>query len=481
MTALNKKVSSFIRAGGAEGNKCKGWVFKIRKSYFLRKNNNFLGGKKMKNASVFLVMSVLTLSVLQNAYGFSGAGSGTETDPYIIADVYQLQEMNNDLDAWYELGNDIDASDTINWNWGEGFLPIGSFMGKFDGENYAISDLYINRHSQSNIGLFGNITGSSEIRNVRLLNINIIGNSEIGGLVGVNYGTIKNSHSIGNISGYGAVGGLVGRNGGTISKSYAEGNVVGINVIGGLVGWNAGGTISESYASGAVTGHHYIGGLVGYLEQGNVLDSYSTGNAAGWQHVGGLCGLLGPYYFGTINNCYAAGNVTGDSLLGGLADCYPGWDNGGCLNSYWDIETSGQNTSAGGEGKTTAEMKTKSTFNNWDFVNIWMICEGIDYPRLLWQGVTCPPADPVELLVELAQDVIALNLQQGISNSLDSKLQAAMQALDDINENNDVAAINTLQAFINAVEAQRGSKISEANADALITSAQEIINLLSME
>ena len=43
-------------------------------------------------------------------------GSGTEHDPYIITDVYQLKEMNNDLDGWYELANDIDASETKNWN-----------------------------------------------------------------------------------------------------------------------------------------------------------------------------------------------------------------------------------------------------------------------------------------------------------------------------------------------------------------------------
>ncbi len=91
------------------------------------------------------------------------------------------------------------------------------------------------------------------------------------------------------------------------------------------------------------------------------------------------------------------------------------------------------------------------------------------------------PADPVELLMQLAQDVIDLNLQQGISNSLDAKLGAAMQALDDINENNDVAAINTLEAFINAVEAQRGNKIPEADADALIAKVLEIIDLLSAE
>ena len=91
------------------------------------------------------------------------------------------------------------------------------------------------------------------------------------------------------------------------------------------------------------------------------------------------------------------------------------------------------------------------------------------------------PVDPVELLMELTQKVIALNLQQGISNSLDAKLQAAMQALEDVNENNDVAAINTLEAFINAIEAQRGNKIPEADADDLIADVLEIIDLLSAE
>ncbi|MHC4541839.1 MAG: hypothetical protein ACYS74_18990 [Planctomycetota bacterium] len=87
-------------------------------------------------------------------------------------------------------------------------------------------------------------------------------------------------------------------------------------------------------------------------------------------------------------------------------------------------------------------------------------------------------ADPLVLLGELAQQVTALNLQQGIDNSLDAKLDAALQAIDDINENNDVAAVNTLEAFINAVEAQRGSKISDADADVLIFAALEIVAIL---
>lgn len=86
---------------------------------------------------------------------------------------------------------------------------------------------------------------------------------------------------------------------------------------------------------------------------------------------------------------------------------------------------------------------------------------------------------PVELLQQLIADVVALNLQQGITNSLDAKLDAVFEALDDVNESNDLAAINALQAFINAVEAQRGIHIPEADADALIAKAQQAIALLS--
>lgn len=86
--------------------------------------------------------------------------------------------------------------------------------------------------------------------------------------------------------------------------------------------------------------------------------------------------------------------------------------------------------------------------------------------------------DPMVAVNNLVEDVLNLNLHTGISNSLDAKLDSALSALDDLNENNDVAAINSLQAFINAVEAQRGHKIPEADADDLIAVAQAIIDYL---
>jgi hypothetical protein len=63
---------------------------------------------------------------------------------------------------------------------------------------------------------------------------------------------------------------------------------------------------------------------------------------------------------------------------------------------FWDTQTSGQTSSWGGTGKTTAEMQTAKTFLDvgWDFVgetangpnDIWKIAEGLDYPRLWWES-----------------------------------------------------------------------------------------------
>src|SRR5690606_24531333 len=84
--------------------------------------------------------------------GFSG-GSGTQEDPYLIHDVYELQAMKDNIFAHYALAQDIDASDTVNWNGGLGFEPIGTpfsvFRGSFDGRRYKIIGLHINRPDQN--------------------------------------------------------------------------------------------------------------------------------------------------------------------------------------------------------------------------------------------------------------------------------------------------------------------------------------------
>ena len=86
-----------------------------------------------------------------------------------------------------------------------------------------------------------------------------------------------------------------------------------------------------------------------------------------------------------MNQCYSTGAVNGTvSYPGGLI----GFEYYGTVTgSFWDMLTSGQTSSAGGTGRTTAQMKTQSTFSSagWDFINIWSILEGLDYPRLRWE------------------------------------------------------------------------------------------------
>ncbi|MBU0572098.1 SBBP repeat-containing protein [Patescibacteria group bacterium] len=86
---------------------------------------------------------------------------------------------------------------------------------------------------------------------------------------------------------------------------------------------------------------------------------------------------------------------------------------------------------------------------------------------------------PSEAIYEIIDLVETFNFEQGIDNGLDGKLDAALSTLDDLNENNDVAAINSLISFINTVENQRDNLITSEQADILITAAQAIIDGLS--
>ncbi|MBM4103217.1 MAG: hypothetical protein FJ263_04085 [Planctomycetes bacterium] len=123
---------------------------------------------------------------------------------------------------------------------------------------------------------------------------------------------------------------------------------------------------------------------------GTVIDSYAAGMVTGDNSHGGYIGGLIGVNSGPVSNCYAAGAVSGFAYVGGLIG-----DNGSTVgNCFWDTETSGQATSAGGEGKTTAEMQTLSTFadGGWDFsaddgdAADWLM-PAVSYPRLAWEKI----------------------------------------------------------------------------------------------
>ncbi len=343
--------------------------------------------------------------------------------------------MKNNLAGNYELANDIDCSDTVNWNGGAGFEPVGSYSAQFngglDGRDHEIQDLSINRLA-SRAGLFSHLDSGAQIRNLALVSINISasrddssGDVTVAGLAAFNRGAITQCNVTGMISGTGGgsayIAGLVGWNTGSLIHCHADVSVSSEGVAGGLVGVNLG-VVTESYTVGFVSGgYDNVGGLIGENEVGteligHVLRCFSAATVSGGGVIGGLIGrnvgivtqsyatgvassafawaaaLVGHNVdvssgSGVITQCYATGAVSAPGDVGGLVA-----DNGNTVEqSYWDIQTTGLTTSAGSDpsfGKTTVEMYMQTTFVGWDFISTWQIDEGNDYPKL--QSLAAP-------------------------------------------------------------------------------------------
>jgi hypothetical protein len=300
-----------------------------------------------------------------------------------VNDFKQLLAFGQDGSLKFRLKNDLDLTDEPDF-----YIPY--LLGEFDGNGHEISNLSFDFGFISQVGLFGLLAPGGKVSDLSAKNVNITGAGFVGGLVGCNRGNVSNSHATGTVTGdYEYVAGLVGMNYGTVSNSYSTVNVTGNELVGGLTGWNTD-TVSNSYSTGNVIGTSQVGGLVG-RNGGNVNNSYATGSVSGNEGVGGL---VGKNNFGTVSNSYSTGSVTGNKLVGGLA----GENRGTVSDSFWDTQTSGQATSAGGTGKTTAEMKDITTFSGaaWDIVAvanlsirnpayIWNIVNGVTYPFLSWE------------------------------------------------------------------------------------------------
>src|SRR5690606_17074110 len=125
---------------------------------------------------------------------YSGAGSGTSGSPYLITTVDQLNEIRDFPSAYWKLANDIDASATINWNDGLGWIPIPSFYGELDGDGHTISGLYINQPDNDfNASFIGTIEDDAVIKNLNIVDSYAQG-THTGGLAATSNGTIRNVH-----------------------------------------------------------------------------------------------------------------------------------------------------------------------------------------------------------------------------------------------------------------------------------------------
>ncbi len=366
------------------------------------------------------------------------------TNIIYIHNAEEMAYLRSYPSATFYLSGNIDMA---TYAYGEGWEPVDNFSGVFDGRDYTISNLNINRPTTIYCGLFGRVTSSAEIKNVNFDEFNIRGSDYTGTVAGSSSGTISNitikngqinsqdryigglfgAHDKGtvtdctvenvNVNGTSSVGGLLGRFlSGTVTRSSSDVIVVGIDSVGGLIGEvtpNGDTIILEDYANASISGQDNVGGLIGNLQVNNgslfrLNDCYSEGAISGGKtNVGGSIGNvyavnnagidIQSVYTATDtpNSATIRGGFIGKTYLNNISYgyivkcCYE-------KDPLLDINVVDiGDKSEGGQtfvidSKTPAEMMNRVTYSDWNF-DIWTLNEGLSRPRLRWQYESYTP------------------------------------------------------------------------------------------
>lgn len=325
---------------------------------------------------LLLIWALFLCSVLTTFAQYSGSGSGTASDPYLIFYADQLNQVRNFLNrdgVYFKLMSDIDLTDWIEQNNpSNGWQPIGvsssAFKGIFDGNNHTISGLTINRPSTENVGFFGYIDAAT-IKNLTVKG-NVEGGTHVGGICGAagsvtfsncnftqggSFGIKSHGNNSGGIAGY-VTGQLI------VSQCSCNATILGNgDNTGGLIGYaNDAVTMSNNQVRGNIKGTGlYTGGIIGYIliyEQISLQKCIATGTVQGNDNVGGVVGgYQRSGYKKTsdeINKCSFVGKLKGANNVGGILGYsffmntwHPHYDEPSCsfTNSYAivDIDATG--------------------------------------------------------------------------------------------------------------------------------------------
>ena len=258
---------------------------------------------------------------------------------YVDPDKKVLYDINGD-------GEKTSLKDEMTTD--KGFQPIGTrennFKGKFKGNAYTISNLMINRPNEEYVGLFGYVSGENSnnpttIVGLNIKNINVKGNSNVGGVVGdlETYTKINEIAIDGNIEATGSqVGGIVGYMYASsiyVTSVISNTNVTGYDNVGGLVG--------NCFSCGAVQGIVESGTI-----KSNKSNVYGSGNKISTAYVNSKKVNLiknleekTDNYVGIVYEDSPTGNI---NLYDKYLDTWLGGDNDGS-GYYFDYESETSN------------------------------------------------------------------------------------------------------------------------------------------
>ena len=327
----------------------------------------------MKTNKIILIISLLLICIVSNVNALSG--SGTEGDPYQITTCLEFEDIENNMTAHYKVMNDIDCN-------GVSFESIGSYTGPFsvteftgvlDGDFKTISDFSDDEGLFAYLGTIG-ASDSCLVKKLTFLNPTISTGGSTAGVVAMASGYCRFEDILidnPSVTTGGSTGGIVGmvRRTSYFDRVGVRGGFINCGstgVCGGVVGdFYSGGTLNNTYSSADVSANNLVGGLIGdtYNYGVNIYNSYSAGNTT----------LIAGY----------VGTATYGAFVGRIGS-------GTLADNYWNSEATEMTFPCGGsdcssttESKTEAEMKSQSTYVNWDFTSVWDINESLDYPILL--------------------------------------------------------------------------------------------------
>lgn len=323
----------------------------------------------IKKALLFVLAIFVVATYPASAFAYSGSGTGTPSNPYLIYTCAQLQEMRDNLTSDFRLENDINCSGVTNWE-PVGFYSGTPFTGTLDGQNYGIYNLSYNGDGPA--GVFGYTTNAT-ITNLSLVNTVTEAAGTVGSLVGdATLTTIDHVTAISpTVTSTYAVGGLVGiadtvtmTDSAVYNATLSSPSNISADNFGGLMGISESSTIHRSSSSGTIDISLVgiatnMGGLIGNSLSDQLFDTYSTMDVNGTASTGGLIGNAAST---SITRSYSSGTVTGTNQVGGIVG-YGGLM--GIINSFSSSPTSGSSAVGGVMGRAVG-AGSSLTGTTWD-------------------------------------------------------------------------------------------------------------------
>lgn len=296
----------------------------------LHKIISFISAAAIAISAIAAIPENLTIAAEQNR-----TVSISDADDFLkFAEECRINSASKGLCA--ELKADINLS-------GKEFFGIPIFCGTFNGNGHKISGLSL-RDSASEMGLFRYIERGAVVKDLAVSgSVSPSGSANmVGGIAGVNKGTITSCEFSGVVSGNDSVGGIAGKNeeSGVITSCRSSAVISAESGVGGIAGMNLGvlldcsnsGNINTVYADPeidtenmgfddlsveGVIGKSDIGGIAGYSS--GIIANCSNSGTIGYQHTGYNVGGIAGRQCGLLNACSNTGSIFGRKDVGGIA------------------------------------------------------------------------------------------------------------------------------------------------------------------